>query len=260
MQMIGRDVEHNRHVRRETLRGGQLIGRHLRHIHIGRVCRNRADARVTDIAHGSRTHARRLKQMLGQRGCGGFAVRAGDGNPTAASRGFAPCELYFADGLVAYRCGRLVQLGELRDARACDAQLEMAAHRRSKLRHSVFAKRNVRAGASGLTREIVGRSPMGAAENGKRLYASPKLLYKIVRGVVPGFAQAEHKHAAKVRRSVFLRSNQFAICHVMPPPSKILRNTRRSRLQPARPKQSRSARRPSSPTSPSFRSGGAAAP
>ncbi len=129
MQMVGRDVEQHGHIGREQLRGCELIRRHLGHVDVGFAGGHGGDARVADVADSGACHARGAKQMVGQRRDGGLAVGARDGDPRAGVIGLAPCELDLADDLVAYGSGRAVQVGELGDAGACDAQLEMPSTR-----------------------------------------------------------------------------------------------------------------------------------
>ena len=188
MQVIGRDVEHDGHVRREALRGRQLIRRHLGHVHVGRIRAHGGNARVADVADGRSAQARRLQQVRGKRGDRGFAVRAGDGNPAAACRRFAPRELDFADNFVAEARRRLIQLGEFGDARACDGELEMPACRFGQLRHGVIAERDVSARRARGLGERVGIGAVRAAEDGKFADAPSQKRHEVVHGVVAGLA------------------------------------------------------------------------
>ena len=157
MQMVGRDVEQHGHVGREQLR------------------RCRAD--TTTPRPRRRRYGRRPRRRCTCRRC---CRRRQLAMPAARSRWFvravtvvlplvpvtathvldssdlAPGELDLADNLVADGSGRAVQVGELGDARACDAQLEMPAAGLGQAIDRALAELHDGAAAAGLARAGVG--------------------------------------------------------------------------------------------------------
>ena len=188
MQMVGRDVEQHGHIGREQLRGCELIRRHLGHVDVGFAGGHGGDARVADVADGAACHARGAKQMVGQSGDGGLAVGSRDGDPRAGAIGLAPCELDLADDLVAYGSGRAVQVGELGDARACDAQLEMPAARLRQAIDRALAELDDGAAVARLARIRIGSGIGLPAEHGQLGHAATELRHEVVHGIMAGLA------------------------------------------------------------------------
>ena len=108
----------------------------------------------------------------------------------------APCELDLADDLVAYGSGGAVQLGELGDARACDAQLETTSARLRQAIYRALAELDDGAAVARHARICIGSGIRLPAEHGQLGHAAAELRHEVIDGIVAGLAQAEHEDAA----------------------------------------------------------------
>ena len=80
VEMIGRDVQQDGCVRIEARGQVDLITRQFQHVVPPILEGREVENGGADIAAANRIEARRLQQMVGQRGCRGFSVRARDGD------------------------------------------------------------------------------------------------------------------------------------------------------------------------------------
>ena len=153
--------------------------------------------------------------MVSQSGDGGLAVGARDGDPRAGVIGLAPCELDLADDLVAYGSGRAVQVGELGDARACDAQLETPAARLRQAIDRALAELDDGAAVACLARIRIGSGIGLPAEHGQLGHAATELRHKVIHSIMTGLAQTEHEDAAQAFGSVFFACKHLLVLHTL---------------------------------------------
>ncbi len=194
-----------------------------------------------------------MAQHVGDQGRGGgLAVGAGHRHPLRVGSTLAPGKLHLAHHFGGRRLGAAVEIGELGDARTCDAQvvdaldgLVVEQHHRAPLPRGLSPR--------------LGIGTRRARRHGERLHAAAQQVQAVVGHGAARLAEAEHEHAPEVRRGELAPFQILARPHARPPPE-TRRTAARSRRLQAYPTRSRSARPPSSPTSPSSRSDGAKAP
>ena len=90
VEMIGRQIGEDRHIRRQRAGKIGLIGRQLDHHHLAVMRRLQREHAGADIAAHLRGPSGRLQDVMDQRRGGRFAVRAGDGDDTRHGVEFVP--------------------------------------------------------------------------------------------------------------------------------------------------------------------------
>ena len=160
VDMVRRDVEQDRGVRVEAWRQVELEARKLDHIMAAVRERRQVEHRLADIAAKHRVFANRGEDVMRERCCGGFAVRASDGDHLCrGARSFALADenLGVADNLDAVLAGEL----------HCPMRLGMGEWH------------------AGRQRQRIDGAPIRLAQIAKRQSSSPRRLAPAL-AVVPG--------------------------------------------------------------------------
>ena len=196
-QVIGRDVEHDRHVGRKEHRRGELVGRGFCNVDVRALPAHRLKAGIADVADGAGVDARAGKHVRYKRRRGRLAVRAGYGNPTRPCRAFAPGELDFAHDLGARGLRGPVEIGELGDAGRCDAEVVVLFDRTAVEQH-------LRTGFLGLgsVGERIGRPIPRSHRHAFHAVADTRA--QIRRCRLAAFSEPQNKHAPEISRGVLL--------------------------------------------------------
>ena len=194
VDVVGRDVEDDRHVGREVDGGGELVGGYLRHVDVRVAGSNRIQAHVADVADGCRSQPCLLEQVGGAGGGGGLPVRAGDGHPDAVGGALAPRELDLAYQLDAFRLAVHVELLPIRDARAGNAQVELLVE----AIEGIVAERIVDAFARKGLDEFLGSGVARPSGYEHPVDARSQQVGAIAGNGFAGLAQAKDEHAAEI--------------------------------------------------------------
>ena len=211
LNVVGRDVQQNGHVRTEIARARKLIGGNLGNVAIGFARGNGGDAGVADVAHGGSTKPAGRKQMRSQGRRGGFTVGARNRQPTRILGTFAPGELHLA-----YHLGRVsrsgkVEIGELADAGAGDGQIVAFVEVEG-------VEEDARALGLDAGGELLSCRIGSARGNRQRLNARADETRAVLARRLAGFAQTKDQHLAELNRRMLFRKVEldwFLLAHAI---------------------------------------------